>query len=75
MEFFDAIAGNELTVVELELNEARTPVQLLKCHVGDERTIVELEHLQCLVHTRAVGDAELSDAFVRDALTTRQCLE
>ena len=72
LQLLDAVARDELTVVELELRERVTRVELLERGVRDKRTVVELEHLQCLVHGGALWRAQLLYALVRDALASRQ---
>lgn len=61
---FDASPGDLLAVVELDSFQMMAALEVLKGHVSDEGTVVQLHHCEALLATGAV--AKSSDAVIRD---------
>lgn len=63
---FDAGPGDLLAVVKFDALQTVAALQVLQCHVGDERAVVQLHHREALLAAGAA--AQGPDAIVRDQL-------
>lgn len=68
----DTSPGDLLAVIELNALQAMAALQVLQCHVSNERAVVKLHHSEALLATGAA--AQSSDAIVRDQFAVRQGL-
>lgn len=66
---FDSSSCDLLAVVQLNSLQVVAVLQVFQSHVCDEETVIELQHLQPLMPTRAV--AQVKNPIISDQFTVR----
>lgn len=69
---FDSSPGDLLTVIEFDAFQTMAGLQVLQCHISDERAVVQLHHREALLATGTA--AQSSDAIICDELAVWQRL-